>query len=81
MLALLFAGLSGVDSTNAAGLLILGLMAKGAHIEADRSGERTKEVLAAAKDVEVSEKIFGCCHQSLVSSPQIAMPWTDSNFS
>lgn len=46
---LLFADLPDVDATNAAGRMILGVMAQVAQFEAERIGERTKEALAAAK--------------------------------
>tara|TARA_Y100001933_G_scaffold229638_1_gene246092 strand:+ start:5419 stop:6108 length:690 start_codon:yes stop_codon:yes gene_type:complete len=46
---LLFADLPDVDATNAAGRMILGVMAQVAQFEAERIGERTREALAAAK--------------------------------
>ena len=46
---LLFADLPDVDATNAAGRMILGVMAQVAQFEAERISERTKEVMAAAK--------------------------------
>jgi len=46
---LLFADLPDIDATNAAGRLILGVMAQVAQFEAERIGERTREALAAAK--------------------------------
>lgn len=46
---LLFADLPDVDVTNAAGRMILGVMAQVAQFEAERIGERTREELAAAK--------------------------------
>ena len=46
---LLFADLHDVDPTNAAGRMILGVMAQVAQFEAARIGERTREAPAAAK--------------------------------
>ena len=46
---LLFADLPDVDATNAAGRMILGVMAQVAQFEAERISERTKEAMAAAK--------------------------------
>ena len=46
---LLFADLPDVDATNAAGRMILGVMAQVAQFEAERIGERTREALAATK--------------------------------
>lgn len=46
---LLFADLPDIDATNAAGRMILGVMAQVAQFEAERIGERTREALAAAK--------------------------------
>ena len=46
---LLFADLPDIDATNAAGRMILGVMAQFAQFEAERIGERTREALAAAK--------------------------------
>lgn len=48
-LGFLFADLPDVDATNAAGPMILGVMAQVAQFEAERIGERTREALTAAK--------------------------------
>jgi DNA invertase Pin-like site-specific DNA recombinase len=46
---LLIADLPDVDATNAAGRMILGVMAQVAQFEAERIGKRTREALAEAK--------------------------------